>query len=181
MPTTDERSLNVLLERARDLCESGMRSESPDECGAADQLIREADSFARERVQSLLRTDLERIAEKLEMGVALTLTEERTVETAVIGSAIGYIEIENNVAEWKAELTRLMEELRIAGSRTDVDGMLRVRGLCRDALNVLSDLLLYVREKERIQRFREGASSGDPERGRIIARFIRESLESEIR
>jgi hypothetical protein len=43
-------------------------------------------------------------------------------------------------------------------------------------MSVLPDLMHYVAELDRLARYRQGAASGDPERGKVLARAIRAKL-----
>ena len=177
MPT--EEPIARMLERARALSDRCLETDSPDECGLLDQTIREVDATARSAIQSMLAPQLHQIADKLDAGMPLTVEDERNLERFAIGSAARYVDVENNVADWKAEVRRLLGELDHAsvedGSR-DLDRLLHVRALCRDAMNVLPDLRLWMEERERVSRFRDGAWERERQRGHAVARFIRESL-----
>ncbi len=82
-----------------------MQSESPDDCSSLDQVIREADSVARDVVQAMLAPELAAIADKLDEGVTLTPDEEARIEVRVIGSTTTYLEVENSVQDRKARST----------------------------------------------------------------------------
>jgi hypothetical protein len=174
--------MSELVESAKSIGERCLANDSAEDCDALDQVIHEIDALARESIQDGLRDELLRIAAKLETGGRPTVEEEQLIETVAIGTAARYVSIENNVPDWKAELVRLLDELRVrAHDSTDVDALLRVRALCRDAAGVLPDLRHWMVESERIQRFREGAARGDPERNVVLAGYIRGVLASDRR
>ncbi|MGH7502506.1 MAG: hypothetical protein ACREL7_12205 [Longimicrobiales bacterium] len=176
-----ESSFPEIIAQARSLSERCLQSDAAEDCGALDQTIREVDALARETIQQRLAGEVRRIADRLDAGAALTREDERHLEMFAIGSAARYVSEENNVDDWKAEVRRLIAELddaaTIAGS--SIDRLFHVRALCRDAMGVLPELHYWMEEKDRIERFRAGALSRDPERARIVARFIRESLRAE--
>ena len=103
-----------MIQQADALCQRCLQTDSPDDCEALDQTVHQVDALAREAMQALLFRDLGKIADKLESGVALTPDEEKHVELVVIGNAAHYVEEENNVADWKKEVRRLIGELRAA-------------------------------------------------------------------
>jgi hypothetical protein len=174
-------SFPEIIAQACALSERCLQADAAEDCGALDQAIRRVDDLAREAIHQRLASDLLRIADKLDSGAALSPDDERNLETFAIGNAARYVSAENNVEEWKAEVRRLIAELDDVASiaESSVDRLLHVRALCRDAMGVLPELIHWMEEKERIERFRAGAVSRDPERGRIIARFLRESLRPE--
>ena len=100
----------------------------------------------------------------------------------IVGEAKYYVKHENDLENWRGELARLIEEIeRIeAGGANDVDRLLHIQALCRDARHILPDITFYYSEKERLARF-ETATSGqiDAEKGRILADVIRAMMESD--
>jgi hypothetical protein len=138
------------------------------------------DALARETFQASLRDTYAHIAEKLEGGRPLTDEEEKAVELLIVGDAKYYTEAENNVADWKREIGRLIENMQKVGSVSDnpLEQVMRLRALCRDAMSVLPDLMHYVAEMDRLERYRGGAASNDPQRSRILARAIRAKLDN---
>ena len=62
-------------------------------------------------------------------------------------------EIEN----WKNEVKRLAEEMRRlqASGLTEMDSLMHLRALCREAMRILPDLAFYYGEKERARKFDE--------------------------
>lgn len=176
-----ESSFPEMVGRARSIADRCFSSDSPEECVGLDQTIREIDNIARHAIQQRLADDLLRIADMLESGTRLTAEDERNLELFAIGNAAHYVNEENNVGDWKAEIRRLLNELDDAAgiAESNLDRLLHLRALCRDAMGVLPELIHWMEEKDRIARFRDSANSRDPERGRTIARFIRESLRSQ--
>jgi hypothetical protein len=175
-------SMPELVANAESIAELCFSSDSADQCDTLDQIIHDIDSLARESVQAQLTDELLRIAAKLEAGSRPTEEEERLIEIVIIGAGAEYIATENNVADWKAEIRRLIEELRLrATDQPDLDALLRVRALCRDAIGVLPDLRHWMEESGRVRRFRESAGGNDPERGPVLAGFIRSALASKRR
>ncbi|HJY85238.1 MAG TPA: hypothetical protein VKE24_00240 [Candidatus Acidoferrales bacterium] len=62
----------------------------------------------------------------------------------------------------------------------DVDGLMRLRAVCREALELLPRLAFYLGEKERVRKFQEATSQPlDSEAGQVIAEIIQEKLDSD--
>ena len=140
------------------------------------------EGLAREAFQSKLEDLYWPILEKLEEGKALTTAEHDIVELLMVGEARYYLRYENDVNQWKGELKRLLEEIKkqqVAGL-DEIDSLMRMRALCREAMRVLPDLAYYFRERERVRRF-EDATSGaiDVETRRALANLIKEMMESD--
>jgi hypothetical protein len=173
-------SLQQKIEETTALAAPCLAAPTVQSCTALDHAIREIDALARETFQAALRDTYAHIAEKLEGGRALSDEEEKAVELLIVGDAKYYTEAENNVEDWKHEVGRLMERLSAVGGVSDnpLEQLLRLRALCRDAMSVLPDLMHYVAELDRLARYRQGAASGDPERGKVLARAIRAKLEA---
>jgi hypothetical protein len=175
-------SLSDLVENADALAERCLETDSADDCDSLDQVIHDIDALARETIQDKLTDQLLHIAAKLETGARPTPEEERLIEIVVIGAASRYVDMENNVPEWKAELRRLLSEIdTFARDDANVDALLRVRALCRDAAGVLPDLRHWMIERERIGRFRAAAASADPKRSTTLASYIRGVLRADNR
>jgi hypothetical protein len=146
-----------------------------------DQKLRTLDALCRESFQETLRDAYAVIADKLDRGQTLNDGERKAVELLFTGEATYYLKTENNFDDWIHELQRLVAELdatRNAGLNSLAD-LMHVQALCRDALHVLPEVMYYLREKERVETFRENLSGEiSREGGRMLARMIRDLMES---
>jgi hypothetical protein len=161
-----------------------LRDLRPDEMERLERSIRTLDSMCREAFQDSMRQTYEVLADKLERGDTLTDQEVAAVELLFTGEARFYLKTENNFDDWIAELNRLMEELRSVGKTelATIADLMHVQALCRDAMHVLPEVLYYLREKHRVELFREnigGRVSRDS--GRMLARMIRDLMASPSR
>lgn len=148
-----------------------------------DWNVRELEVLAREDFQAKLGHAYLIILNKLEKGEPLTSQEWEMVNLLVIGEAKYYLQHENDFENWQAEIKRLVNEMEQVESSTgldDVDSLLRMRALCRDARGVLSSITYYLQEKERVDRFKETTGGAlDLETGRILADVIRGMMTSD--
>ena len=144
--------------------------------------IEQLEGLAREAFQAKLDRMYWSILDKLEEGKALTTAEHNILELLMIGEAKYYLKYEHNIEQWRNELKRLMEELKKqqAAGLDEIDSLMKVRALCREALRVVPDMAYYFREKERIRRFEEVTRDAiDTETRRALANLIKDMMESD--
>ena len=143
--------------------------------------VSELESMTREAFQAKYNNAYKDIIGKLEKGINLSSEELEILKLLVIGDAEYYTKYENDLQNWQNELTRLVSEIeKLESSDLDnVDNLLHMQALCRDARGVLPEITFYYREKERIKRF-ETAASGpvDAESKKIMADVIRSMVSS---
>lgn len=144
--------------------------------------IQTLEGLAREAFQTRLDELLRPILAKLENDVPLTATEQDTLKLVIVGEAQYYVKSENDVENWQAEAKRLvkaLEELQLA-DLDEIDTLLKMQALCREAMRVVPDLAFYFRQKERVENFEQTtAGRMDAETGRMLANLIKEMLSSD--
>lgn len=174
--------LDNALDRAVETGRRALEASSVPAYEAMDHALRDLDGYAREAFQHLNRAQFEVIAGKLERGGVLTDLERESLEWLVVGDAQFYTMLENNVQDWQHELIRLLDNIESAkASSSGLETMLRIRALSRDAIQVITSMLFFLRERERVVRFREAMAGDHPDDGRFLARIVRDMLESPSR
>lgn len=144
--------------------------------------ISELEGLARETFQARLEEMYWPILDKLEDGQPLTAAEHNILELLVVGEAKYYLKYENDVQSWRTELERLIEEIKKqqVGGLAEIDGLMRLRALCREALRVLPDMVYYFQELERVHQFEEATRGAiDVETRRSLANLLKEMMESD--
>jgi hypothetical protein len=140
------------------------------------------EGLAREAFQEKLEDMYWPILAKLEDGQELTAAEHSVLELLMVGEAKYYIRYENDVENWRREARRLVEAFRKqqASGVNEIDSLMRLRALCREALRVLPDLAYYFRERERIQQFEDATRDAiDVETRRALANLIKDMMDSD--
>ena len=140
------------------------------------------EGLARETFQAKLEDMYLPILAKLEGGESLTAAELNILELLLVGEAEYYLKYEHELEHWREELKRLIEEIKKqrAAGLDEIDGLMRLRALCREAMRVLPDMTYYFREKERIRQFEEMTRGEiDSETRRSLANLIKEMMESD--
>jgi hypothetical protein len=144
--------------------------------------IAELETIAREASQALLKDKCRPILAKLEDDLPLTEDELRIIRLLLVGDADYYLESEANLDQWRDDFVRLTSEIGQLQSSdlAEVDNLMRLQALCRDAMRVLPDMAYYFRQQERVHNF-EKSSSGpvSSKTKRIAADIIRAMLDSD--
>lgn len=144
--------------------------------------IAELEAMAREVSQALLKEKCRPILTKLEGDMPLSEDELRIVRLLLVGDADYYLEGEANLDQWRDDVVRLTSEIGQLQSSNlaEVDNLMRLQALCRDAMRVLPDMAYYFRQQERVRNF-EKTSSGlvSSETKQVAADFIRAMLDSD--
>ncbi|NIM94596.1 MAG: hypothetical protein GTO18_12925 [Anaerolineales bacterium] len=146
-----------------------------------DRQIRLTDDLARETFQGLLSDKYQPLLNKLQRGEQLTKEEHKELELLIVGGAAYYLIEEADFESWIIEISRITEEMKKsseAGLDT-VDELMDLRALCLDAEGLLHEIVFYLNEKERVERFRENTREITPETGRILAGMIQEMMTSD--
>ena len=173
-PQLDKLIQNVQAQASR--CDQG---ETSDNYAELEDRIGDLESLAREVFQGKL--DIASLLSKLEKQTPLTGGDLKTLELLIVGDAEYYLQYETEVEHWKGELKRVMGEIsKLTGSQSDVDGLLHLRALCREARELLGDLFFYLDAKERVQKFRSATQGSiDTDGARVLAGIVRQMLTSE--
>jgi hypothetical protein len=146
-----------------------------------DAQVRQLEATAREAFQEQLKDQYWTIAEKLEAGTPLSEKEHEALEFLIVGEAEYFLAEEEHFEDWRDTLRDLMQEVvevRETGIDT-IDDLMYLQAICLDASKVLPEITYYLRQKERIQRFKEGTREIDREAGKLLASTIREMMESD--
>lgn len=147
-----------------------------------DHQIRDLEAIARENFQAKLKHDYRAVVEKLEKGTVLAANEREILELLIVGEATYYLKHENDFENWQNQLQRIrreMEQLQ-AGGLDSIDDVMHLQALCRDARGILPDIMFYLREKERVERFKNSTQGEiDPEASQVLADMIKAMMISD--
>ena len=173
-----DQKINELLEVAA----LTFRDENESRYERVQALINNLEGLAREAFQAKLDDMYWPILAKLEEGQPLTAAEQDILELLMVGDAKYYLRSEQDVELWRNELKRQVEELKKqqALGLDEIDSLMRIRAVCREALRVVPDMAYYFREKERVRKFDDMTRSAiDVETRRSLANLIKEMMESD--
>jgi hypothetical protein len=111
---------------------------------------------------------------KLENGTSLTPEELNTLKLLMVGDAEYYMKYDDDFDRSESELKRILEEIRkLQSTDLDVDGLMHLRVLCREASSVAKPTVFYLEQKERVGKFEAATRDGiDPESGKFLASLV---------
>jgi len=116
------------------------------------------------------------LIDKLEKGTPLTEAELKTVRSLIVGDADQYLKYNDDFARMKTELNRILGQVeQLKSQNLDIEALMRLRVLCKEASSALVPTLHYLEQSDRVRRFEEhtrGPLSKDA--GQILARMVKE-------
>ncbi len=169
--------IKATVEKSRTCAEK----ETSENYESLDNMLRQLGVLARELMQDQLKNAYRNIAEKLENGTSLSPSEQETLDCLIVGEARAYLEQEKDFANWKDRMDRLTQEIvRLEeGGLSTTQELLHLQAVCLEAKAVLPDIIYYLREKERIERFENSTRNAlTAESGRILAEVVEEMMQS---
>jgi hypothetical protein len=93
---------------------------------------------------------------KLQQGGQLAPDEFEALRSLVVGDADEYLKYDDDFEQSKKELNRILEQIRQLDSHElDIEALKRLRVLCREASNALTETSRYVQQKERVRNFED--------------------------
>ena len=169
--------VKTTIKAALDQAARCVASETSENYDALDALAQTLDGQAREALQSKL--DLASLLPKLKQQKPLTPDERKTLELLIVGDSESFVKYESDLPHWKAEVQRLVNELNGVAA-ADVDGLLHVRAVCQEMRRVIPDVVYYLDDKERIERFRNATAGPlDAEGCRVLAEIVTAMISSD--
>ncbi len=179
---TTNQKLSTTVTKTLDQIQQSLQQESPLAYQDLDHTVRELEDMAREAYQNKLKGAYRPLVKKLESGQSLTADERKLLELFIVGEAKYYLKHENDFENWQRELQRLSAEMAAlqANGLQHVDDVMHLHALCRDAKRLVPDIAFYLREKERIERFK-ASTSGEitAEAGQLLAEMIKAMMTSD--
>jgi hypothetical protein len=145
--------IQEVAERESEVAESGAVRDYE----RLEALVRDLESLSREAFQATVERDYSTIIDKLEQGgQGLTSEEREAIEQLIVGEAEAYVNREDDVEAWTSEVHDLVTELQQLRSRgvQGMEDLLQVEAICREARAILPDIIHYLRERERIRKFK---------------------------
>ena len=156
-----------------------MQQDSGNAYSKLSTIFEEIDALVRETMQELTKEEMKKIIQKLEKGAPVTPDEKDRIRLWIVGDAEYYAKMENNVADWKAELQRLMQELnRLESVQPDVGTLCKMRGLFRDGARVIADLFFYAEQQDRLNKFDEAIQEIDAEERGLLIGLLEQKIKS---
>jgi hypothetical protein len=159
--------------KAADRCSA---AETTDSYSALNEQLWELNSLLGQSLQS--HVSYQPILTKLQNGTALTTDELKALRSLIVGDADQYLKYDDDFERSKRELGRILDQIRTLQSKNfDLEALIHLRVLCREASSALAPAMHYLEQKERVQRFEEHTRGPlDQDAGRVLAGIIKHVL-----
>ena len=174
-----DQRIQTSIQKALELATRCTASETSDNYEFLEEQVDQLEAEAREGFHS--RMNFGPLLAKLEGGKPLSADDLKALELLIVGDAEYYLKYESEVAEWKAQLKRVLDQIAaLRASTLDVEALMHVRALCREAHEAIADLVYYFDSKERVAKFR-AATQGpiDSEGYHFLAEIVPQMLASD--
>jgi len=147
-----------------------------------DELGAQVSTLEREAYQAVKsQLDIASLLPKLRESKPLGPAELQTLELLIVGDAEYFLKYEADFDRWKEEVNQLIAEItKLQSSRLDVDGLMHLRALCQELRRVLPNIVYYLDQKERTDKFREATKGSiDTEGYRVLAEMVTAMISSD--
>jgi hypothetical protein len=174
----ENQEVSAKVGEALDLAARCFQAEKSDGYESLAEQLEELEASAREGFQH--HTDYKSLVYNLEKGNPLTPDELKTLKLLMVGDADYYLKYDDNFDRCESELKKIVEGIRtLQSSELDVDGLMHLRVLCREACSVARPTAFYLEQKERVRKFEEATRDGiDRESGQFLANIIKSMMNS---
>ena len=174
-----EEQVRTSIKKTLELAAGCRGSESSDNYEALEEQVDELEMRAKEAVHN--KTDLKSLLSKLRSRAPLLPADLNTLELLIVGDAEFYLKYESELDEWKAQLKRVLDQIAaLQHAGLDVNSLMQTRALCREAHEVLADLVFYFDAKERAAKFKMATQGQiDVEGYGFLAEIIQSQLNSQ--
>ena len=172
---SDYREITAKLSEALETAQKCSTAETVENYSLLAEELNELESTVGRSIKS--NAGYEPLVAKLEQGAPLTEAERNTLRSLIIGDADQYLKYDDNFARTKAELARILDQVeKLRSHDLDVEALMHLRVLCKEASSALAPTLHYLEQKDRVRMFEEhtrGALSKDARQ--ILVRIIKET------
>jgi hypothetical protein len=169
----DDQVFSIKMTDALDMATRSFEAESSEGYGILGEQMEELETMAIVYLHD--HEDVKAIVKKLELGDPLTPDEVETVKQFVVGDAEYYLKFDDNFDRSKAELKRVLDEIRELRSKPmDLDEIMHLGVLCKEASSAAKPTAFYMEQKERVHKFEEATRGGiDRASAKILVDILR--------
>lgn len=141
--------------------------------------LNDLEGHMREYIQDTTQDEIKKVLNKLQSGGELTRDELQSMKLWIVGDAAHYTRMENNFDDWTQELERLMDEInRRKSPNPDLEGAVELRALLQDGIRLLPNLIYFLQEKSRINKFHVAVYELDRKERTFLIELLKEKMAS---
>lgn len=134
----------------------------------------------REEIQGDTSNKISDIIAKLYEDKPISESDIKLIRIWILSDAEFYTQMENDYSGWLQELTRLFSVLdQLRGQTLSIEVMAKMSGTARDAIRVIGDIVYFMMQKERIERFESASKDLNSNNKAILADILTRKLSSE--
>ena len=147
---------------------------SDDAFQKAASALSNAKKMVREEAQKKTSAEIEKIINKLQSNERMSTDEIGLIKAWIVGDAIGYTKMENNLQDWISEYDRLQNSLASYENKDcSSEELLKLHGILEDATRVSYDIANFLEKKDRIDKFESAAEDGlDKDERDILVKIL---------
>lgn len=170
---TEYPEVSKKLGEALNLADGSLQAENSEGYDVLREKLEELETLTKRSF--VKHTNYKSLLTKLENGTALPPEELSTLKLLMVGDADYYMKYDDDFARNESELKRIVEEIRkLQATDLDVDGLMHLRVLCREASSVAKPAAFYLEQKERVGKFEAATRNGiDRESAKFLATIVK--------
>jgi hypothetical protein len=169
----DNDDISAKVAELLDAAAKSAATETSDNYAVLKERLEELESLTRKSFVSHMNYGP--VVDKLQKGNSLSDDELKTLRAMIVGAADYYLKYDDDFARSKAELAKVLDQIRpLQTSELDADTLMHLGVLCREAESALIPTAYYLEQKESAARF-EAATHGAIDRNAagVLVRIIR--------
>jgi len=172
----DNKEVSAKIAEALGWADRCFQAENSEGYEGLNEQLEELETLAKKSFET--HADYKMLLGKLEMGASLTPDELNTLKLLLVGDADYYLKYDDDFDRSESELKKIVDEIRkLPLSDLDVDGLMHLRVLCREACSVARPTAFYLEQKERVGKFEQATRDGiDRESGKFLANLIKSMM-----
>jgi hypothetical protein len=174
----ENQEVSAKMGEALNLAAQCFQAEKSEGYESLSEELEELEAFARESFKD--HADYKSLLHNLEKGNPLAPDELKTLKLLIVGDADYYLKYDDDFDRCESELKKIVEGIRgLQSSNLDVDGLMHLRVLCREACSVARPTAFYLEQKERLRKFEDATRDGiDRESGQFLANIVKTMMNS---
>ncbi|MFO0973128.1 MAG: hypothetical protein U1A27_06800 [Phycisphaerae bacterium] len=161
--------------------QAALRARSAEAFGALEQAAGRFDGAVREAHQAATRNAVQGAMRALSAGAPLSDADRNAVRDVIVGDAAAYLQHQDHVNEWLAELTRLLDEILERCGSSDAATDRALRGATRESVRLIAQLRAYFDDQHRLEQFDQATARLDAPNRELLLSVLREKLSSPSR
>ncbi|MGA7792307.1 MAG: hypothetical protein WCA19_04660 [Candidatus Acidiferrales bacterium] len=172
----DNKEVSAKIAETLGWADRCLQAENSEGYDGLNEQLEELETLVKKSFET--HADYKALLSKLEQGASLTPDELNTLKLLLVGDADYYLKYDDDFDRSEGELKKILEEIRkLPSSELDVDALMHLRVLCREACSVARPTAFYLEQKERVGKFEEATRDGiDRESGKFLANIIKSMM-----